>query len=199
MQDENIKKLEIEIQGLISKFSTNLEEDDISRRILLNSNIKILIDSYREQIKDIAVVSGVIAPFSLMLLDVSKLNINVAVLLFGFIVLLINIVLSYIFLNYHLESENKKISSAEISWIISNSAKSIILDKSKPSSDRVTSMSEYVQETSKMDNILGASHLDINIIKKRASFIKYHKWIISLFTLGTLYIIFSTFINYVIG
>ncbi|HRH26621.1 MAG TPA: hypothetical protein PLZ99_00465 [Parcubacteria group bacterium] len=198
MQDENIKKLEAEIQDLISNFSANLEEDDISRRILLNSNIKILIDSYREQIKDIAVVSGVIAPFSLMLLDVDKLNINVVVLLIGFVVLLVNIVLSYVFLNYHLESENKKISSAEISWIISNGAKSIILDKNKPSNDRVTSMSEYVQETFKMDNTLGTNHLDINIIKNRASFIKYHKWIISLFTLGTLYIIFSTFINYII-
>jgi hypothetical protein len=67
MQDENIKKLEAEIQDLISNFSANLEEDDISRRILLNSNIKILIDSYREQIKDIAVVSGVIAPEPLCL------------------------------------------------------------------------------------------------------------------------------------
>ncbi|MEQ1561705.1 MAG: hypothetical protein ABL899_03235, partial [Nitrospira sp.] len=80
---------------------------------------------------------------------------------------------------------------------ISNSAKSIILDKGRPSSDRVTSMSEYVQETFKMDNVLGTNYLDINIIKNGALFIKYHKCIISLFTLGTLYITLSTFINHV--
>ncbi len=193
--DPVVNELQIELGKLVDEFSTMISKRE-DYRSLLDKQIQTLVDNYFNQIKDIAVVSSVVAPFSLVLLDVEKLNINTVSLLFGFFILLGNIVLSYILLDKYIRSKDIETFRGELSWMNITDIENKINDETKQINERVDGIYEYTKEKQTVDKALGLGYLDINLQGTRSLLRKYNMWTINLFIFGTLLIAISTFINY---
>ncbi len=84
MKDEEIKAAEEKIKALHETIIDDAKKQLESSQVLINNKIKEAIETYSNNVKNLGIVSGTVAPFSLSLLAISELNIYPPFLLAGF-------------------------------------------------------------------------------------------------------------------
>lgn len=192
----SLRELEVEQKRLIKEFSDSIGNELEQKRLLLNNELRSLIGVYSDSIRNVSVISGVVAPFSLTLLGVVSLNLNVGFLLLGFAILIANIAISQLLLNVQIDLRHAKLGRAELDWISALLSKDIIQGKRTNDSEKVTHMSEYVLSNQKLDKALGLNLMDIEITQTGLKLRRYNRLMNGLFFVGCSCIIASIFLNY---
>jgi hypothetical protein len=192
---DDVAKLQAEIDLKLKEFLQISKEDLQFRRKILDNQVKESIELYQNQIRNLGILSGVVAPFSLTLLNVETLDLNVTLLIFGFVVLLLNIILSLFFLHYFLRLIDTRIVKAELKWFAAESDKKAIIDNNFATFERTMKVFDYTKNIDELDDLTGISALNSNLQKDRGLLRRNARRIVFLFTLGTTSIILSVFVE----
>jgi len=190
-----IKNMEQEVEKLLKEFSENSKIHLDQRRKILDEKIRDIINIYSNDIRNLSIISGVVAPFSLTLLGLEKLNVNSPILLIGFSLLILNIVLSQLFLNQQVNKDYGRISRADAEWLFASIDQDEIGSDPKYSADKVLKQSEILKNFDKLDNDLGLKTPNIDLFKKREAVRKRNKITIIIFAFGTIAIVLSVIVN----
>lgn len=195
MEDERLHSIEAELDEGLEQFSTSAEQVVQQRNQILNSTIQSLIELHSDQIKNIGLISGVVAPLSLTLLQVEALDIFVPFLLLGFILLLTNIALSQLLLGRELSQRNKLTSRATVKFVLASMNEWSIKDKKRPSTERTHSMFDFTENVREFDKLLNISPHSTEPSKTHKRLERYHQCIVWIFSVGCGLIIVSIFAN----
>ncbi len=195
MDDAKKKELEEKLRKYLKDFSLITKRNLESKGEILNEKIRGHIDLYSNSIRNLGIISGVVAPFSLTLLNVDRLDVNIVFLITGFVLLITNIAFSEMFLRTKLENENFKLNKANLEWIFASVHKDTISDEKMDFQKRMDSMDEYTKSTRALDKLLGLESLDIEKAKIINDLKKSYKWMNLIFLLGCACIVASTFFN----
>ena len=102
MEENTLKQLEEQLEKNLIQFLSSAEQTIQNRSQILSAAARELIELHSNQIRNLSIISGVIAPLSLTLLQIHGFDIYVPFLLAGFILLLGNIILSQLLLGKEL-------------------------------------------------------------------------------------------------
>lgn len=195
MEENELKKIESDLDTSF-KESSKLHKMQLSiTRDKIDIELKDLIHNYSNEIRNISIASGIIAPFSLTLLDIEKLDINISSILIGFILLLVNIAVSNFLMNRFVKNKDKKITRATMNWIFAEFNTKEMKDSDKDYNQRLNNNFDYMKNMDKVNKDLGFSYLNISNEKEKVELRKYNKISILLFIFGLSLIIISIFIN----
>lgn len=195
MEEAELKKIEEDLDKSF-KESSSLHEMQLNiTRDKIDSELKNLINNYSNEIRNISIASGIIAPFSLTLLDIEKLEISTPSILIGFILLLVNIAISNFLINRFVKNKDKKITRATMNWIFAEFNTKEMKDSNKDYNQRINNNFDYMKNMDKVNEALGFSYLNISSEKEKVELRKYNKISILLFIFGLSFIIISIFIN----
>jgi len=195
MENEEIKKLEEELAQTLKKSveisQVRLEQD----RVMLDKQTKDQIEIYSNDIRNISIISGTIAPFSLTLLGITQLNANFYLLITGFSLLLLNVVVAQYFIKKHSTDKDTKLVKAEFNWLMAEFELKDVANESLNSGQRVNKNFDYLKSIGESEKLLGVSAFNIEIQKVRAALRYHHRITNSIFSLGALCIILSVIVN----
>jgi len=194
-KEEQLKQLEAQIQNSLVQFSDSAEQTIQNRSQILNAATNELVELHSSQIRNLGLISGVVAPLSLTLLQIQALNIFIPFLLIGFVLLLANIILSQLLLAGELNRKDRSMVKAVLEYLSASTNKWVIDDKSKPSGERVLKMSEFLKNVDEFDRSLNISPHSTELMSANARFRQYTRWVVGIFSLGCALIIASTFFN----
>ena len=194
MNEDNLHKLEEELKASLKSISDSGKVHLEQTRRMLDENVKDVINVYSNDIRNITLISGTIAPFSLALLETEKINASIPLLLLGFSLLIINIILAQYYLKKQAWNNDKKLGSAELSLICATTDLWSI-ESEKELSERTSRIPEYIKNTDAVNNFLGLDSRNMNIQIVRSELRKQTGTINFIFSVGTLCIILSVLIN----
>lgn len=192
MSNEDIEKLENELKERL-KQSAEISRQQLQYiRADITKRVQDVIQIYSNSLRNLGIISGTVAPFSLTLLGVEKLNTNLPFLLLGFSFLLGNIILTQFLLNKEATKDDVHIVKAQMQVFYAEGNLEKVEDINEISNNRVLSNFDYLENIRSIEKLLGdGSHIDQNLTKLRANLRKYNKFSLFVFTLGTFFIIFS--------
>lgn len=192
MDTEEIKKLEEELSQNLREFAESSKARLGQNRAIIDQQIKNQIEIYSNDIRNLSIISGTIAPFSLTLLTIEKLNSNVTLLILGFFLLLFNVILAQLFIRRHVSDRDIKSVKAEFNlWMAQYQLKEITEGKFLPF--------DYLKSISESEKLLGVGPFDTEIQKVRSILRRYHKYTNFFFSLGAFCIILSVLIDPLCG
>ena len=190
MNENNSKDLEAQISALSNTLVENAKLRLENNQVIIDARIKEAIEIYSNNIRNLGIVSGTVAPFSLSLLSIHTLNVYFPFLLAGFFILLINIVLSQQLLSKLSTDLDKKAIRAQFKHLM---AESKIEEMQKTSvQGKATTMFECNKEIDESEKLLGVSKYSTGHWEVIAILRKCNKWINLLFILGACLVMFST-------
>lgn len=193
MNDPEMEDLQRKVSASLREFSKitsgNLE---MSRKIL-NDSTSNLIELYSNHIRNLGIISGVVAPFSLSLLTIDRISIDLGLLIIGFSLLLLNIVISQVVLSRQLLSKDQMLRRAESRWVMAEMSKSMIEDEKLDTAQRTMQTFEYSRNFSELSQLLGLESLNIEPLKVKSELRTYTRYLYLLFSVGCSSIIASTF------
>lgn len=178
-----------ELHQQFLKLTENILEQ---REQALSVAEKSLIDSHIDRLKNIGIVSGIVAPFSLTLLTINAVAINAPILLTGFCILIANIALSQILLHLELSKRNESITNASVNL---NFARSVREDMQAAKKDweGMEPTSFFINSIRNIDKALGNSINNKDVLLEKIHLRKYDQIVVFIFTLACLLIISSLF------
>lgn len=189
-QQQLKEELEVVYKNMSDSGKVYLEQT----RKILDNNVKDVINIYSNEIRNLALISGTIAPFSLALLGTEKLNTNIGILLLGFSLLVINIIIAQFFLKKQSKDNDKKLAHAEISWIFA-SADLESIEGDKELLDKDSKIPDYIKNTDKVSNFLGLDSMNNNIQIVRSDLRKQNSIVNIIFSAGAVCIVLSVLVN----
>lgn len=195
MDDAQIKQLEAQLENSLAQFSSSAETTIQDRSQILNATVRELIELHSNQIKNIGLISGVVAPLSLALLQAKDIDVNIIFLLLGFILLVTNIVLSQILLGQELNRKNRLMSKATLEYISASTSKLTMEDKKQQSSERTNLVYDFVKNIDEFDKLLAISPYSVEPMSTNARLRKYNRWTVAIFSFGCGLVVLSTFFN----
>jgi len=198
MEPDNLQKLKDELERLNKNIVDSGKIHLQQTRKAIDENIKDVISIYSNEIRNIAIISGTIAPFSLALLQAEKINASIPILLLGFSLLTINIILAQFFLRQKTDKNDKRLGHAEINWIFASDDLSNI-EKDKEGLNDGSAIFGYIKNTDELNNFLELDSRNSYILSTRAELRKQNRIINFVFSAGTLCIILSVIINPILG
>ncbi len=154
-------------------------------RTKIDEEIQKVIEVYSNNLKNLSIISGVIAPLSLTLLGIENLQIQKYFLLLGFTLLVANILINQLFLNRKSKEYDKKSLDADIKWILnSDLAITDPIEKAKKNIERYIAGGEIEKD-------LDLGEYKFNIQKYRSDFRKYTQISSVIFTSGVIFTVLS--------
>jgi hypothetical protein len=195
MNDQAVKELEKELEGLLTQSSQFAEHAVEQRSHVLNASVGELVTMHSEQIRNLGLVSGVVAPFSLTLLQIQTIDVSTPTLLFGFLLLLTNIILSQFLLGRELNSKNRLMVKALLEYASASSNKFTLTDTKQSSLDRTNASFDLLKNIGEFDKLLGISPYSTEPMAANARLRTYTRWTVGLFSFGCSLIVFSVFLN----
>ena len=111
---EELKKEILEVDKWYQEVFWPSANKGLSEFVKIQSNV---VKEYRNMLQQLAIVSGAIATFSLMLIS-ANIKVQYSLLLFGVILLLINTGISFFYLFYAQRKDSKNLSKYEKDKII---------------------------------------------------------------------------------
>jgi heme/copper-type cytochrome/quinol oxidase subunit 1 len=115
--------------------------------------------------------------------------------LLGFSVLIFNIIISNYFLNKEVKKKDKKITQADINWILAKFENNTVKNKEEDTNQRVNSNFDILKNVSEIEKILGVGELKMDIQENKVSLRKYNKVSYVLFSIGSTLIVLSVIIK----
>lgn len=195
MDESGLAQLQKQIEANLGEFSTSAEQTIQNRSQILAATVKELIEQHSTQIRNLGLISGVVAPLSLTLLQIDQLNIFTPFLISGFILLLLNIFLSHFLLDQELGRKNTLTSRAILEFVSASINKMRLDDKKQDTSTRVMPMADFLKNIDDFDKFLNISPHSVEPIHAKKRLSDYSKMVISIFGLGCGLIILSLFWN----
>lgn len=190
MKEDDSKSLKGQIEALNTIIVDSAKLRLENNQIIINNKIKEAIEIYSNNIKNLGIVSGTVAPFSLSLLTISELNIYSPFLLSGFFILLVNIILSQQLLSEFSADLDKKTTRAQFKHFLAESE--INKATTTPTQSKDSPIFEYLKEIEDSEKLLGISKYSTGHWDTIGRLRKYNKYINSLFVLGACLIMLST-------
>ena len=180
MTDKQVN-LKDELNNLHEQF-LNLTEGGLEQRYhILNSAEQNLVHSHSEQLRNVGIISGVVAPFSLTLLQLDSVDVNVYLLLMGFGILIINIALSQILLHRELAKKNKLVTDASVKLNFASICRENLQNRdcTKKVSE-IEPLSFFMQNIREVDKALGLSTHNLESLMTKMQFRKYDQLVVFL-------------------
>lgn len=194
-EDPTTKKLKEELEGLLEQVSSSTSEGLDQKFQILNIATKDLVTFHTDQIRNLGIISGVVAPFSLMLLQAEHINTNIYFLLAGFIVLVANIIFSQFLLHKELIKRNEKITNASVKYVFAFDSKRIIDDKKQEINNRTNGLFNLSNSLREFDKLLGLTPHDTEGLHEKVRLKKNSGIAIKVFAVGCGLILLSIFVN----
>ncbi len=189
------EKLNKELDALNQRM-LELTEGFVEQRYhILDVSEHNLINIHTEQIRNIGIVSGVVAPFSLTLLQIESIVVNAHILLSGFSVLIVNIAISQVILHIELSKKNKDITDASVGLNFVANSRENLENGISTSSGEIKFHDLYIRNLREVDKKLGISKNNTESLMTKIRFRKYDKFIVYTFTLGCFLILLSLFFS----
>ena len=192
-----------ELSAINKEIRQNLSESvsNSQRRIeLLKDDLELqlhnLIKTYSQEIRNIAIASGVIAPLSLTLLQVDALAIYPPILIFGFVLIILNIALSQYFIYIEVNLEDKRVSNVQVDLILADF--SLFKLNETPDEKLPERVLEFGEKNRRIDSALdglGYSKIAKSKLDLRRRYLKYHSVTSILFMVGLILIVSSLFVE----
>jgi hypothetical protein len=195
MNVEAVKELEKELEGLLAQSSKFAEDAVEQRNHVLNASVRELVTMHSEQIRNLGLVSGVVAPFSLTLLQIQTIDVSIPTLLFGFLLLLANIILSQFLLGKELNGKNRLMVKALLEYASASTNKFTLTNTKQPSLDRTNASFDLLKNIDEFDKLLGISPYSTEPMAANARLRTYTRWTVGLFSFGCGLIVLSVFLN----
>lgn len=196
-----MEELEEKLKGNLTQILSLTDKNLVQRNEIFTLARKELLESYSNQIRNIGLISGAVAPFSLTLMQLSNLHLESGFLLFGFIVLMLNIVLSQYWLSRELSAKDSRIISANLNLIIAESSREKAANEENPLLDRSAEISEFLEGIRKADHLLEIHPHSTSPIHTHANLRKCSSWTWRIFSLGcaaiAVSVIFHPVLNFV--
>lgn len=196
---EELSRINKEIRHSLSESISNAQNRIDLLRNDLDLQLHNLIKTYSQEIRNIAIASGVIAPLSLTLLQVETLSVYSPVLIFGFVLLISNIALSQFFVYREMNLEDKRIRDVQVDLILADFSLfkiSEISDEKLP--ERVLEFGEKNRRIDSAFDGLGYNKIAKSKLELRKRYLKYHSVTSLLFIGGLLLIVSSLFAKHLI-
>lgn len=183
--EESSKMVPVQVEG-ISKFLDKEYEKEI------NDQINFL--------KNITIMAGTVAPFSLTLLSVQSLEVQKPLLLFGFTLLLSTVLVALLSTKkLTIDNRYKDTSSLAFNHIIAECSVNDLLDKNKSLNERVDANAEIQKCIDAINNNFANLGYTNKLEKLRRSLSLSNQWSIYLFSFGVVSIIVSVLYPYLAG
>lgn len=198
MNETELNQLKADLNNSLNQFSIESEPILKAREHFLNTLVKDLIGMHSDYIRNIGLISGVVAPFSLTLLQIEILDVYIPVLLSGFILLIINIIVSQVFLGQELSTRNRQVGLATLELISASSSKGIADSKDQSSVDRSEHTTEFFKAITEFDKLANISSYNLELMKTKERLGSYNRWITGVFGVGCGLIVLSILINPII-
>lgn len=160
----------------------------------LTAEMKNMLLIYSNDMRNIGIVAGTAAPFSLTLLSIDRINVDVLSLVLGFCVLLLTVTITQFFLYVLSYSYDKRLLNAELGWLFAKGSLRSLSEKSGQPEERINHMFDYQKRVTEAERSLGVGTMDPIIIKLRARMRRYSSISFMLLLLGIILIIFSVII-----
>lgn len=198
MTEKEINNLEDELDNKLKDFSEQGEFSLKQGRLEIDKSVRNIIEIYSNDIRNLSIISGTVAPFSLTLLTVEKLNSNIELLIIGFVLLLANIAIAQFLIRRVSTGQDKKSVSAQFNLIMAEFELENISNTTKESNERVNYMSDFMKHFSEAENLLGLGKYNLGIQEVRSKLRKYNKITNIIFSVGVSCIILSVIVNPII-
>ena len=182
------EKLNDELRAIEEKVLEQTEGALEERYNILCNTEQNLLNYHSDQIRNVGIISGVVAPLSLTLLQIEDLQVNVFLLLLGFSILIANIALSQIILHRELTKRNKSVTEASVSLNFALTSRNDLRNKSG-------SISFLLDNLRKIDRELGISANNIELLMSKIRFRKYDKIVVYIFVSGCILLVLSLLIH----
>ena len=190
-----------QIEDLNTQIEASLKESqELNRSILLNlrgrveTSVGELLLSFSSEVRNMRVLSGTVAPFSLALLAVAGLNISIPALLSGFCLLLLNIILIQLYLQFEADKQFGHTIRSEMNLGMAELDNEFLTRNSPDSVDRVSkSLALYTSINSIQRSLTNT--LNPESLKARARLKKFSRISTFLFVGGVFLIALSVIIN----
>ncbi|MCE9628598.1 MAG: hypothetical protein K8Q91_01245 [Candidatus Vogelbacteria bacterium] len=162
----------------------------------ISSTTKELLAVYSNDMRNLGIVAGTVAPFSLTLLGANQFDINNLALMFGFSFLLYAIILSQFFLFRLSDAYEHRTSRAEISWVFAQFGLWQMEDVNNDSTKRINGMFDYQKRTREVEGHLGLNNTPSpHLLVLRKKLRSYNLITLLLVTSGIILILGSVVIN----
>ncbi len=197
--ENQVKNLENELESILNDF---VKTGCFSSLEQVN---KLLTQEYEKEISDqlnflrnTAIMAGVVAPFSLTLLSEQSLGIGKIYLLFGFVFLIITILITLLSTKkITLDYKYKDTPSLFFNHTIASTAAFSIRDINTSLTDRVNMMHEIVTSLDDVNHLYEQNTLKLVCLREKLSI--SNRWSIFLFSSGLILIILSVLYSYLIN
>ena len=181
---------EQELDQLLEASSENVKESFKKWSQTLNTRFKELIELHLIHLKNISLISGAVAPFSLTLFKGA--NTNPLLLIIGFILLVGNIALSQLFLSKELEMESKNLTKVMVNYVLALGEKENLFNKNQNHPDRVNSVAELANYADNIDQaLINNDQLNLKLTESHRRITRYTRLVMTIFTLGCFSILLS--------
>jgi len=152
----------VDLEELNSKIETGYTEISQLGEVQLanlqeaiSSTTKELLSVYSNDVRNLGIVAGTVAPFSLALLGANQFDINTLALILGFSFLLCAIILSQFFLFRLSDAHEQRTSRAEISWAFAQFGLWQMEDVKNDPEKRINGMFDYQKRSQEVERHLG--------------------------------------------
>jgi Ca2+/Na+ antiporter len=187
--EENIKKIPEEIvkrrAGYVS-LSASLEEKFNNQRIRV-------IESHKDTIKNLALVSGAIATFSLMLLDSEVQKIQL-LLVVGTVILLLSALASFLYLLLINEKVGRKVKNNEDLHF--QPLDRILIKFEELLEDKVT-VEQYLEFEKQMRNVIRETRKNLIKSGRKDEVDRSDEYVGGLFLLGMIFVMMGLILPYI--
>lgn len=195
MNGEEIKKLENELKDSLKKSieisQVRLDQD----RLMIDKKTKDQIEIYSNDIRNISIISGTIAPFSLTLLGITELGANLFLLITGFSLLLLNVVVAQYFIKKYSTDRDTKLVKAEFNWLMAEFELKDVANEDLDPDQRLQKNFDYLKSIGESEKLLGVSTFNIEIQEVRSVLRRHHKITNLIFSAGAMCIVLSVIVG----
>lgn len=192
---EEIEVLEKELADNLRKsveLSRNRLDEDL---LIIEKQTRDQIEIYSNDIRNISIISGTVAPFSLTLLEIEQLGADPFLLIIGFSILLLNIVASQYFVRKHSTESNTKLVKANFNWLMAEFELSDMANEDLDSNQRIQKYFDYLKSIGESEKLLGIGTFNIEIQKVRSIVKRHYKITNLIFSIGSICIVLSVILS----
>lgn len=166
-----------------------------SAQATLDRHVKELVRKYLSEIRNTSIISGIIAPLSLTLLGVDRLDVSIGYLLTGFCLLISGIVLAQVLHYRYLNERDRELLTGQVDLLAAFTNQNTINNSQESVSNRVKSNFEYQENIKSFYRSVGLGEFDLNLQVRRSKLRRYLFHVHTFFVAGVVSVILSVIIN----
>lgn len=198
-QSIQLKELESKIESSLKKFSDGIAPQIEQIKKVLDQEYEKEINDQIGFLKNIVVMAGVVAPFSLTLLTNQSLNVEKPFLLIGFILLLVTVLVAlFSSKKLTIDRKYKDTPSLALNHIIARCSIDDLLNIKKLLSDRVNTSAEILKSVDDINSKFSDLGYTNKLVNLRNSLSRSNQRSIFLFSFGIVFIIISVVYVYTV-